>query len=547
MSFRYTRAGLSGRDLLLQRLLEIAPGLTSWTVILGMLALSILQPMAAAAVVIVFNIYWLLRLTHSTTFLVLSYVLLRAEQNTDWLARIDRLEGRGGQDEPAPARPSERLSRWLDRQRLEAMAAEGRERPSLDDVHHLVIIPIVKEPAAVVEPGLRGLLAQDFPTRRMLVVLAVEARAPAPVHAEMDALCARLGDRFLGMFVARHPDGVPGEARVKGANASHAARLAADWFRARGIPFENVVASCFDADTVVQERYFSCLTYHFLTEPNRERSSFQPIPTYHNNIWEAPGFARVLDVGSSFFQLIEATNPDTLVTFSSHSMSFKALVEIGYWPVDMISDDSAIFWKAYLHYEGDYRVVPMYTTLSMDVVAADTWWGTLRSLYKQKRRWAWGVENFPLIIRGFLSSRRIPWREKFAHTVKMFEANLSWATWGLMLTVINWLPALFAGREFSSSVMYFSAPRISGIIFNLAGIALATTIGLSLLLLPRPTSRRPLLQRLRFAIEWLFVPVITLFFGSLPALDAQTRLMFGRRMEFWVAGKGRKEPGAEAG
>ena len=27
-------------------------------------------------------------------------------------------------------------------------------------------------------------------------------------------------------------------------------------------------------------------------------------------------------------------------------MSFTALVEIGYWPVDMISDDSAVFWKA---------------------------------------------------------------------------------------------------------------------------------------------------------------------------------------------------------
>ena len=33
-------------------------------------------------------------------------------------------------------------------------------------------------------------------------------------------------------------------------------------------------------------------------------------------------------------------------------MSFKALVEIGYWPVDMISDDSAIYWKAYIHYAG---------------------------------------------------------------------------------------------------------------------------------------------------------------------------------------------------
>ena len=62
-----------------------------------------------------------------------------------------------------------------------------------------------------------------------------------------------------------------------------------------------------------------------------------------------------------------------------------------------------------------------------------------------------------------------------------------------------------------------------------------------MLFLPRPTSRRPLVRRLLHALEWPLVPVITLFFSALPALDAQTRLMLGKRMEFWVAGKGRKK------
>ena len=87
--------------------------------------------------------------------------------------------------------------------------------------------------------------------------------------------------------------------------------------------------------------------------------------------------------------------------------------------------------------------------------------------------------------------------------------------------------------------MYFTAPRISGLIFNLAGLALLTTIILSQLLVPRPPSRRPILVRIRHALEWLLIPLITLFFSAIPALDAQTRLMLGKRMEFWVAGKGR--------
>ncbi len=533
MSFAYTRIGIHGRDARLQRLLEILPGATSWSILFAMLILGLATPQIAAAIVIAFNLYWFLRLAHSTIFLVLSYSFLRAESETNWQVRLHNL----GSEEDIPSH----RSRLLHRERLRTLRAAHQIPLDPDGIHHVVIIPIARETADIIEPGLASLRAQDFPTRRILVMLAVEARATEEVRNDAARLAEQFRPHFLDVQVALHPDGLPDEARVKGANASYAAKRAAELLRARTIPFDHTTVSCFDADTVVSPRYFSCLTYHYCMEPHRTRASFQPIPVYHNNIWQAPGPARVLEVGSSFFQLIEATNPETLVTFSSHSMSFQALVEVNFWPVDMISDDSAIFWKSYLHYQGDYRAVPMYTTLSMDVVSADNWFSTLRGLYKQKRRWAWGVENFPLIVRGFLRAPRIPCRDKFRHTIKMFEAHIAWATWGFMLTIFNWLPALFAGREFSSSVMYFNAPRISGLVFNLAGLALLITIVLSQLLLPRPPSRRPILVRILHAAEWILIPVITLFFSALPALDAQTRLMLSKRMEFWVAGKGRKD------
>ncbi|MBI3999600.1 MAG: hypothetical protein HY351_03205 [Candidatus Omnitrophica bacterium] len=354
---------------------------------------------------------------------------------------------------------------------------------------------------------------------------------------------AKYRDSFFDFLIVSHPEGLPDEARVKGANVTYAAREAARYFEARQIPFDRVIVSCFDADTVVNHDYFGCLTYHFMVYPKRNRASFQPIPVYHNNIWEAPAFGRVLDVGSSFFQLIEATNSDTLVTFSSHSMSFKALVEVGYWPVDIISDDSAIFWKSLIHFDGDYRVIPMYITLSMDVVSGTSWWETICNVYQQKRRWAWGVENFPIVMRGFLKSNKISFYNKVQYTFKLFEDNVAWATWAFLLTFIGWLPALFAGREFSDTVLYYSAPRITGTIFNLALLALIATIILSLLLLPKKKIKNSLFRRFIFALEWLFVPVIVVFLSALPALDAQTRLAFGRYMEFWVTEKKRKYEG----
>jgi hypothetical protein len=359
----------------------------------------------------------------------------------------------------------------------------------------------------------------------------------------MEQVRDALRPRFLDVLLVVHPDAVPGEARVKGANATCAGKAAAEYLRQRGVPFEHVVASCFDADTVVSREYFACLTYQFLLAPDRAQASFQPIPVFHNNIWEVPGFARVLDIGSSFFQLIEATNPQKLVTFSSHSMSFKALVDVGYWPVDLISDDSAIFWKAFIHYDGRYRVIPLNTTLSMDVAGTASWWHTAVQVYRQKRRWAWGVENFPIVMRAFLRAGRIPALSKVRHAFKLFETHVSWATWGFLLTVIGWLPVFMAGREFSDSVVYYSAPRITATIFSLASLSLVTTIVLSLCLLPRAKVRVSLLRRLGHAVEWLLIPFISTFFSALPALDAQTRLMLGRYMQFGVTEKNRGRTG----
>jgi hypothetical protein len=291
---------------------------------------------------------------------------------------------------------------------------------------------------------------------------------------------------------------------------------------------------------VVSLNYFSCLTYHFMVCPDRQQASFQPIPVYHNNIWNVPGFARVVETGSSFYQLIEATNPEKLVTFSSHSMSFKALVDVDYWPVDMISDDSAIFWKAYIHYDGRYQVIPMYVTLSMDVASADNWWQTAQSVYKQKQRWAWGVENFPIVMRAFLKSKNIPLYERLRLGFKLFEGHLSWATSGFILSFIGWLPVIFARREFAASVVYYNVPDIVNTIFVLGFFSICITIALSLALLPKTKIRYRWLLKIGHAFEWLMVPFILVFFSALPALHAQTRLMTGKYLEFWVTDKHRK-------
>ena len=128
------------------------------------------------------------------------------------------------------------------------------------------------------------------------------------------------------------------------------------------------------------------------------------------------------------------------------------------------------------------------------------------------------------------------------HGFKLFEGHISWATWPFLLTFIGWLPAIFSSRRFTDSVVYYSGQRITTTIFGLASVGLINCIILSLLLLPREKTPRHWPKRLGHALEWLLVPLISVFLSAMPALDAQTRLLFGRYMEFWVTAKTRKTP-----
>ncbi len=556
-SFQYSRQNLSGKAWWLERAFEVLPATLSWSLLISLFLLCFFAPIAGMIVVILFDLYLLFRLLYSTIFLVLSYGLLEVERRTQWHERlmdlvdldqaIFRTKGKL-RELREPRFPGFFLGPLLDRTKsvyseqnhlavLERVKNEKIQFPNPKQLFHLVILPFYSEGLTVLEPSIQALTKVNYPLDRMIVVLGVEERAGKEARKIAEFLKREYGHYFFHFEICVHPEGIPGEGAVKGANATYAAKWAKTFLEARRISFERVIVSCFDCDTVVSPEYFSCLSYNYLIHPKRTRTSFQPIPVYHNNLWEAPSFACVVETGSSFMQLIEVTDPERLVTFSSHSMSFQALVEIGYWPTNLVSDDSAIFWKAYLAYDGDYRVEPFYVTVSMDVALGKNLWETCASIYYQKRRWAWGVENFPIVVRGLFANPKISFWKKLMHAFRLLEVNVSWATWTPIMLILTWAPALVATREFSSSVAHFNSPRVGAVICNLALASLVISTVLSLLLLPKSAKKLGFFKKLVFAFQFLLVPVIATVFGAIPALDAQTRLALGKYMEFFVTPK----------
>ena len=241
--------------------------------------------------------------------------------------------------------------------------------------------------------------------------------------------------------------------------------------------------------------------------------------------------------------MAELVRPERMYTFSSHSIPFKALVDFGFWQKDIVTDDSRVFLQGFFRYSGDFQVMPMYIPVSMDTVMAKSALQAARNLYKQQRRWAWGVEHFPYLMEQYKKHPEISKWKKFKYGFNALEGMISWALAPLLIFILGRLPLYIAsfGPE-STSVIVQNTPYVLEwlMAFSMLGIVFSAIFG-TLLLPPRPYthSRHKWLVML---LQWILMPITLIFFGSIPAIEAQTRLALGKKyhLGFWCTPKERK-------
>lgn len=489
----------------MKRLLEVIPGLTSWCVLIFFVGLFMVNPFAAAIVLIIFLVYWVCRLLYMSLLLIMANHRVATKRNDDWLGKC----------------------------------REVSADLKLEEIVHVVLYTIYKEPRQVLCDSLDSLKEIHYPTQSIVVVLAGEERDPESA-VRLQELKGQYRGHFRDILVTIHPKDVPGEIPAKGANATYAAKRVKEYLEKENIDLARVVISCFDADTCVDKNYFSCLTYNFLAHPKRYQVSFQPFPIYSNNIYKAPAFARVIEMGSTFWQLIESMRHEKFITFSSHSMSFKTLVEVDYWPVHLISDDSLIFWKCFIKFDGHYRTYPMEVPVFMDIAVGKNFIDTICVQYKQKRRWAWGVENFVFLGLDFLINKKISRWEKARRLFQILDNHVGWATWAIIISFLTPLMLFWGRLIMKDSLILFNLSYINSIIFNALSFILILSVIISVEFLPprpRDVSRGIYLV---FVLQWILVPFVAATLGSLPSLDAQTRLAFGRYLYFYATPKKRE-------
>ena len=181
------------------RFFEILPGATSWGIIILLILLAVFNPVACAICIIVFDFYWIIRSLYLTTLLVMAYHKLSQQKNKDWLNQCQGLN-----------------KDWR-------------------KFYHLVIFPVYQEGLAILKPSLQALADTNYPKENTIVVVAFEERNPQ-AKENSRILEENFKKLFRGYLSTFHPDGLPGEARTKGANATWAAKAAKEFILKKKSP-----------------------------------------------------------------------------------------------------------------------------------------------------------------------------------------------------------------------------------------------------------------------------------------------------------------------
>ena len=489
------------KDRLLYRFFEILPGAISFLTLILALLLSWLKPVWVAIFVIIFSLYWTAKTIYFTICQSFCFKRMKDYLKVDWQEKIKKF-------------------------------------PDWENIYQLIIFPVAFEGWDIVRDSLAALKNNSYPKKRMIVVLAQEERAGEQAK-EIIRKAHKLYDGvFFKFLTVLHPANIEGEVVGKGSNVAFAFNKVKKIIDQEKIPYENILVSSFDVDTKIFNQYFFRLAYQYLESNKPQQVSFQPIPIYHNNIWQAPSFSRVIAASNSFWQMMQQERPEQLVTYSSHSMPFRLLAEVGY-PKNVVADDSHIFWKSFLKYNGNYRVIPLYYPISMDVVDAPTFWRSVVNQYKQQRRWAWGCVEIPYMLYGFLKNKKIPLSKKIFFILVTFEGFWSWACASILLFILGWLPTFVGGKNFQITILSYNLPRLTSAILSFASVGMIFAALLNVLFLPPKPRRESFFKNFSMAFQWLLLPLVLIVFGSFPSLDAQFRLMTGKYLGFWNTPKAR--------
>ncbi len=482
------------------RFLEILPGFVSWNLILFPYWGILIIPEIVAYFILAYNLYWFYQSLSVTFTLILSHLRISASMKYDWLKDLESF-------------------------------------PDWQKVHHLVVITTYKEPLHTLQKTLYSLSRQTLPKKQISIVLATE-EAETKEEREKKAyeLKKQFGKIFANFFITVHKLS-PGEVKGKASNE----RFATIWAKKELVDKQKydiryiTVTSC-DADHRYHPNHFAALTYKFLDNPKRYFYFWQPAILFYNNIWDLPAITRVPNTLMSIWNLSQISRKDRLINAQNYSTSLKLLDEIDYWDPDKIPEDWGVFFKAYYKKGGEVEVEPIYLPVYADAAQSTSFLKTIKNQYEQIKRWAWGASDDPWIIKNYFLTPEIPFLKKTMRLITVIWAHFLWPVNWFIITIGLNLPTLL-NKSFGRTTLGYTVPKFSSLILTISLLFLGIMLIFDFLYKPQRPKNFPLWRLALIPFEFILMPLTGFIFNALPGIDAHTRLMLGKYIEYKVTEK----------
>jgi hypothetical protein len=545
------------RHRLLQRLLEMVPGFISWVIIVAPIWLSFSYPWLVAYFVLSFDFYWLTRTLWFGATVIVAYRRINRVLAVDWgerlrgledpaarrevvLRRLAALNGRpsGAMGLVADAAPSVGPGRAaLERELADLDALEALPEPPPDwrEYTHLALIPTYTEPLEKLRETVRALANADWPGERKICAI-ITRETDTDGIANVQALRSEFGAAFADFIHILDPL-EPGIVVGKSSAMAWGGRyLYRKLVRDGGMDPRRILVTDLDADYRVHRQYFNYLTWAHLTDENRETQLYQPIPYFHNNIWQVPLLLRLFAAVLTQLQMWRSVMPEKLQSFGSYSTTLHLVHDVGYWATDAIPEDSRFYWKSFFRYGDRFRAVPLFIPIYGDAVRARSYWRSMTGQYLQARRWAWGVTDIPYVIRNAIEHTEISRWSRIWRIINLFGEHINWAIAPIVITFGATVP-LVLNPAFAQTTLGQNLPLYASTMLSIGLVALGVLVYVENRIVPPRPSDWGWFPRLLSYLQWIGLPFVGVFFSNLPALDAQTRLLTGRYLEYRVTEK----------
>jgi len=131
--------------------------------------------------------------------------------------------------------------------------------------------------------------------------------------------------------------------------------------------------------------------------------------------------------------------------------------------------------------------------------------------------------------------KKAPFWDKSIRVLKVIEDHFLWPVNWFVITIGANLPPLL-NDVFSRTVIGKTLPQIASTIMTLSLLGVVAIVLVDMKARPK-VEDLPWWRKVMAPFEFIALPVVGFLFSALPGLDAHTRLMLGKYMEYRVTEK----------